>query len=50
MSFNNKLKTTARRYQAPDCEACPINAGAVICDSLTDASTEDWVYDDENGF
>lgn len=49
MSLINKLKTAVRTYQAPDCEACGIDAGAVICDSLTDASTEDWVYD-ETGF
>ena len=36
-------------YQAPDCDACSLLSGAIICDSLTDASTEDWVYD-ENEF
>lgn len=49
MTFNKKLKTAARPYMAPVCEACSLDAGAVICDSLTDASTDDWVYD-ENGF
>lgn len=36
-------------YQAPDCDACSLNTGTIICDSLTDTSTEDWVYD-ENEF
>lgn len=45
MTFN--YKNTARRaYQVPDCDSCAI-AGAIICDSLSDASTEDWVYDDD---
>ena len=46
MSFNNKHKSASRTYIVPACEACPIDAGAVICDSLSDASTEDWVYDE----
>lgn len=46
MSFNYKLKAASRTYYAPDCEACSIDAGAVICDSLTDSSTDDWVYDE----
>ncbi len=46
MSYFNKFKTAGRSYQAPDCEACPMLAGSIICDSLSDAQTSDWVYDD----
>ena len=48
MSFNNK-NLSSRTYQAPDCDACPMFASAIICESLTGGSTEDWVYD-ENDF
>lgn len=43
------LKTNTfkvREYQAPDCDACEVLAGTIICQS---GETEDWVYD-ENGF
>ena len=46
MSFNNTKKIASGAYQAPDCEPCPVYAGAIICDSLSDSTTEDWVYDD----
>ena len=41
---DNNLAVPA--YQAPDCDACYVLAGAIICQS---GETEDWVYD-ENGF
>ena len=45
MSFNtNTIKV--RTYQAPDCDACEIIAGTIICQS---GLIEDWEYD-ENGF
>ena len=42
---NNHLPFPA--YQAPDCDACTVLAGVIICAS---GETEDWVYDEENGF
>ena len=45
MTFNYKKKNATGAYQAPDCEACSMLAGAIICQSLSEASTEDWVYD-----
>lgn len=48
MTFNFKKKDAVGTYQAPDCEACAMFAGSIICDSLTGAETEDWVYD-QNG-
>ena len=45
MSFNN-TNDVVRVYQAPDCVACELLAGAIICQS---GGIDDWVYD-ENGF
>lgn len=45
--MSNKHKTfDVPVYTAPDCDACTLLAGALICQSAT---TEDWVVD-ENGF
>lgn len=39
-----KKKTAAPAYFAPDCEACGVLTGAIICQS---GETEDWVYDED---
>ena len=46
----NYMTFTSRTYQAPDCEPCPVMAGSIICQSLSDSTTEDWVYDNGNNF
>ncbi len=45
MTLINKTKNLTRNYQAPDCDFCAALTGAMFCDSLAGAGTEDWVYD-----
>lgn len=43
MTFNKINSTAARTYQAPDCDACKMAYGVIICQS---GEIEDWVTDE----